>query len=85
MAILTAELIEKRLAEHQAWLESLFVPERIHASQSAFEEFAENLGLSPEQWEHSRDLQEWARRRKNFCYVPEELLKAWGMTVEVKL
>ena len=85
MATLTAERIEQRLAEHRAWLESLFVPEGIHASKSAFEEFAENLGLGEDEWESSRDLREWAHRRKNFLYVPEKLLAAWGMTVQVKL
>ena len=84
MAALTMELLERRLAEHREWQERMLISESLPGDKSSFEEFAENLGLSADGWERSRQLREWARRNKDFCYVPEKLLNAWGMTVNLE-
>ena len=44
-----------------------------------FESEAHRLGLPKERWEASRELREWASRWCRSKYVPEDLLKAWGM------
>jgi hypothetical protein len=51
-------------------------------SPSEFEHLAATLGLSPEQYEGSTVLKEWARKNMNSKYVPIELLTAWRFTVD---
>lgn len=94
MAALTMDMIEQRLAEHAAHQERLFEPENLHRAhgqrplwrppiRSAFEEVVENLGLRKSQWRCSGALRSWAAQNKNRHFVPEELLNAWGMTVDL--
>jgi len=45
---------------------------------TSFEQIVEELGLSPEEFQTSRELKNWARRNMDNKYVPWELLKAWG-------
>ena len=52
------------------------------ASPSEFEHLVAMLGLSPEQYESSTVLKEWARKNKNDKYVPTELLEAWRFKVK---
>ncbi len=49
---------------------------------TAFERQAQTLGLNPEQWRRSRELREWAKRHCDVHFIPEELLSAWGLTVD---
>lgn len=42
-------------------------------------------GTLPEEFESSVVLKEWVSRNKNHKYVPQDLLEAWGFTVEVGL
>ena len=49
---------------------------------SAFEHRAHSLRLSPEQYEASPELKEWARKNKDQRYVPLDLLEDWGFTVK---
>jgi hypothetical protein len=39
------------------------------------------LGLSPEEYEHSAVLKDWVRRNMDEKYAPLDLLKAWGFGV----
>jgi hypothetical protein len=48
---------------------------------SAFDLYARQLGLAPEEYADSRKLREWCRENKHRCYIPEWLLKHWGITV----
>jgi hypothetical protein len=48
---------------------------------SAFEQQVRKLDLTPDQYEQSTRLREWARHNMNSKYVPEDLLKAWGLTL----
>ena len=58
------------------------VPDSTPFGESSFEHLAARLCLTPEEYEGSPALKEWARRNKNERYVPPELLKAWGFTVD---
>lgn len=40
------------------------------------------LGLAHSQYVDSRELKRWCDRNRNRVYVPEWLLKEWGMQVE---
>lgn len=50
-------------------------------SVTAFEQQAKNLGLLPGEYESSPQLKSWCRRNANIYYVPEYLLKLWGIGV----
>jgi hypothetical protein len=49
---------------------------------SSFEEIVQQLKLSPGEYESSPALKEWVRKNKDQKYVPPQLLKVWGLTVE---
>jgi len=49
---------------------------------ASFDQIVENMGLSPEQFEGSAELKEWARANMGQKYVPIDLLMAWGFEVE---
>ena len=46
-----------------------------------FEQQAETLGLLPSQYQASPELRSWCLRNANRNYVPEYLLKLWGIKV----
>jgi hypothetical protein len=46
-----------------------------------FEQQAEKLGLSPNEYQASPQLQKWCLMNAASHYVPEPLLKAWGIRV----
>lgn len=49
-----------------------------------FDELVEKAGLTgkPELWEFSRRLKAFAQKNRGSRYVPEWLLKVWGMDVD---
>jgi len=49
---------------------------------NSFEKVVQALGLTPEQYLSSVALKEWVRSNKDEKYVPPDLLKAWGFTVD---
>jgi hypothetical protein len=51
-------------------------------SPTSFEQIVEKLRLKPDQYFKSAQLREWARTNRNSKYVPESLLKAWGLEVD---
>ncbi len=53
------------------------------ATESSFEEVVRALSLSPEQYADSPELRAWVERNKDIRYVPQELLTAFGLTVQV--
>ena len=53
------------------------------STESSFEEIVRALCLSPEQYADSAELREWVERNKDVKYVPQELLTAFGLTVQV--
>ena len=52
------------------------VPKRL----SRFESLAKNLGLSEDQWHSSIELQAFAKEYRDMYFVPEALLRTWGIT-----
>lgn len=54
-------------------------------SRPDFEELADKLGLPEELWEDSHQLKLFAKRHANFKYVPEKLLKQWGIQPKILL
>jgi hypothetical protein len=50
-----------------------------------FEQTVKKFNLQPDQYVRSVHLREWAVRNKNTKYVPESLLKAWGVEIDSTL
>ena len=50
-----------------------------------FERVAREFKLSPDQYQHSTRLREWASVHRKSKYIPEVLLKAWGFEIESSL
>ncbi len=48
---------------------------------SAFETRASELGLTAPTYVESQELHRWCHANRNKCYIPEWLLKTWGITV----
>jgi hypothetical protein len=52
---------------------------------TAFEWQLRRLGLSEQTCVHSKKLREWCESNKDRVYIPEWLLKQWGMSVDPSL
>ena len=52
------------------------------ALATEFERQARRLDLAPDMYATSRELRIWCERNKNRVYVPEWLLKEWGILVD---
>lgn len=52
---------------------------------TAFETRALELKLTAPAYVRSRELRQWCKENRNKSYVPEWLLKAWGMSVNADL
>ncbi len=52
---------------------------------TAFEIEVQKLGLNDQTWATSEALQRWCEHNKNRCYIPERLLKQWGISVDAEL
>jgi hypothetical protein len=55
------------------------------AMATAFEHELRRLGLNERNWVASKELRQWCERNKDQCYIPEWLLKRWGMFVNADL
>ena len=53
------------------------------ALATEFELRVRELQLTGEMYAYSRELRIWCEQNRNRYYVPEWLLKEWGITVEV--
>jgi hypothetical protein len=53
------------------------------AVATEFEVAAKHLRLRPDTYVSSIQLRRWCERHKNRYYIPEWLLKEWGILVEV--
>ena len=52
------------------------------ATPTEFELQAMHLGLTEQNYAMSQSLRNWCERNRDRCYVPEWLLKQWGMLVD---
>jgi hypothetical protein len=50
---------------------------------TSFEEMVRRLNLSEKEYRSSVPLKEWAQEHKDSKYVPQDLLEAWGIVVNV--
>lgn len=48
---------------------------------TGFEQEVAKLGLRPDEYQDSPQLRNWCLRNANTHYVPEYLLKVWGVNV----
>ena len=55
------------------------------ALPTEFEMRVRQLQLTAETYSSSRQLRAWCERNRNRLYVPEWLLKEWGITVDATL
>jgi hypothetical protein len=53
------------------------------ALSTEFELWVRHLQLTAEAYTSSRELRAWCERNRNRLYVPEWLLKEWGITVDL--
>lgn len=51
-----------------------------HQLPTAFEQEVRRLGLNTQTFATSRELRRWCERNKDRCYIPEQLLKSWGIS-----
>jgi hypothetical protein len=49
---------------------------------TGFEGEVRRLGLSEQDYADSRELKRWCERNKDRHFIPELLLKRWGMSVD---
>jgi hypothetical protein len=55
----------------------------VPAGATEFEKQVQKLGLSKETCVASTELRKWCERNRNQCYIPEWLLDAWRITVDL--
>ena len=55
---------------------------RISGAATEFEQRAKELDLRPPMYASSPDLKAWCDANRNRVYIPEWLLKEWGMRVD---
>jgi hypothetical protein len=58
---------------------------RIPEIPTEFEEQVRHLGLTRQTCSSSLELRRWCERNKDRCYIPEWLLKLWGIAVNEDL
>ena len=61
------------------WGKKLTVPP---ATATEFEMEMKRLGLKRQTCATSIELRRWCENNRNRCYIPEWLLKAWGIVVD---
>ena len=50
-----------------------------------FEQAVRKFELKPDEYVNSVSLREWVERNRHSKYIPESLLKAWGLDVQITL
>ena len=53
------------------------------ALPTEFELTVKRLRLTPQMYASSSELKRWCESNRNRCYIPEWLLKEWGIRVEI--
>jgi hypothetical protein len=65
------------------WGQSM--PAWVPALPTAFEMKVKQLGLRREEYVYSEALRVWCEENRNRCYIPEWLLDAWDIQVDLNL
>ena len=71
--------VGSRRRGNAAW--SSGIPAPIPPTVSEFERIVARLRLEPDEYVGSQELREWAEANKDARFVPERLLKAWGLSL----
>ena len=50
-----------------------------------FEQTVHKFKLEPDEYVNSVHLREWAQQNRRFKYIPESLLRVWGLEVKITL
>jgi hypothetical protein len=50
---------------------------------TSFDDMVQSLKLTEKDYQNSIPLREWAQKHKDSKYVPQRLLEAWGIEVNV--
>ena len=79
-ARMIAHLMIRKKRGNPNWGKPCLVPA---ALATEFEGVALRLGLTKETYSSSSQLRIWCERNGNRCYVPEWLLKEWGIMPDV--
>jgi hypothetical protein len=58
---------------------------RLPQVPTAFDEQVRRLGLNDQTCATSEALRRWCEHNKDHCYIPEWLLKEWGISVDGEL
>jgi len=66
------------------WSRGVALPKHLPATVSRFEDYAQRLGLAEHEYVYSVELRTWCHKHKNHFYIPEWLLKMWGMDVDTE-
>jgi hypothetical protein len=61
------------------------MPSFVPTLPTEFEKQVRQLGLTREMYVYSEELRRWCERNCNRCYIPEWLLKAWDIPVDLNL
>jgi hypothetical protein len=54
-------------------------------TMTEFEQAVRKFNLEPDEYVNSVRLREWVERNRHSKYIPESLLKAWGLDVQITL
>jgi hypothetical protein len=77
-----ALLLMRRKRGNPNWSAGL-PPQPLRAAATEFEKEMRKLGLTQKTCASSSELRRWCERNKDRCYVPEWLLKEWGIDADV--
>ena len=83
MAILVSFPLKRRKRGNPNFGKPLLLFPPAPALATEFELQVRHLNLTPEMYGESRELRVWCVRNRNRVYVPEWLLKEWGITVDL--
>jgi hypothetical protein len=73
------KMVRKRRG-NPTWGKSQAVPPAV---ATEFETVALRLGLTKETYLSSNQLRSWCERNNHRCYIPEWLLKEWGIHPDI--
>ena len=64
------------------WASGRFGGIRPPTATTQFEKQVRKLGLTLEDCPRSEKMRRWCQENSHRCYIPESLLKAWGIVVK---
>lgn len=81
--IIPKPTVKKKRAGNPNWGRPLDSLAPMPVELTAFEKKVVSLDIKPSTYPQSKELKAWAKLNHKTRYIPESLLKAWGLDVEV--